>query len=335
MKKMSKSTMIIVLILLVVVSSVTVWLLIKPSQGGEIPMEQVVVATGKSAVLVYIAEDQGYFTENGLDVKIIDFPSGKQAVEAMLAGEADIATASMSVLVSYALDGRALKTFAEIAQYRIKDLVARRDRGITQISDLKGIRIGVTMGSAGEFALGRFLTLNGISSDDVELVDISAPEMVKAIDEGMIDAALTWEPYTYHIVQALAENTISWPGDSDQDSSFILLCTDGWLEAHPTVDERFLLALLQAETFVLENNQQAREFIEQQFAYDPAYWASVWPKYSFTVRLSQGLILAMEDEARWRIEAGLTEARSVPNFLDFISIEALEKVHSEAITMIR
>ena len=55
----------------------------------------------------------------------------------------------------------------------------------------------------------------------------------------------------------------------------------------------------------------------------------------FVVSLPQALIIAMEDEARWRIENKLTDKTTVPNYLDFIYTDALEAVNPEAVTVIR
>lgn len=303
-----------------------------PGYSG--PVEQITVGAGKSAVLVYIAQDQGFFLENGLEVEIIDFQAGKLAADALLAGDVDIATASRSVLVSQSFEISDLLTFGEIAHYQIRSLIARQDHGIEQISDLKGKIIGVTKRSGGEFALGKFFIFNDISVDEVEIVDLTPLEIVDALAAGEIDAALTWEPYVYDINQALGDKAISWPGD-DQDSSFILLSMDEWISDHPSAVERFLQALRQAEDFVAENGDLAQQFMVQHFDFDPTFYAVLWPKYTHAVRLSQSLILAMEDEARWRIESQLTDKNAVPNFLDFIYLDALEALDPSAVTIIR
>jgi NitT/TauT family transport system substrate-binding protein len=192
------------------------------------------------------------------------------------------------------------------------------------------------MGSAGEFSLGRFLAFNGISMDEVELLDVGASDMEAAIGNGEVDAVMTWEPYVYEIKQRLGDEVVSWPGDNDQDSSFILITTEDWLAAHADTAERFLAALLQAEDYVLDHDNEARDFIAQRFGYDPVYWASVWPKYAFRARLSQTLIIAMEDEARWRIEIGsYGEVTEVPNYLEFIDFGPLDATRPDAIRIIR
>ena len=217
MKVRTKSIAIALSILIVIVLGTGIWFIRNQPQRYRGQVEKITVSAGKTAVLVYIAQHQGYFADQGLEVTIDTFQAGKLATDAMLAGEADISTASSSVLVSYGLERDDLRTFAGIATFQIQELVARQDHGIGQIDDLEGKRIGVTRKSAAEAALGRFLTLNGLSFQDVEIVDLKPQEIEDAMIKGEIDAALAWEPHVYRIKQALGDKVISWPGDSDQD----------------------------------------------------------------------------------------------------------------------
>ncbi len=66
------------------------------------PVEKITLAAyaGETAALVYVAEDQGYFEENGLDVTIKDYESGKAAADALIEGEVDIATSAAKSRIS-------------------------------------------------------------------------------------------------------------------------------------------------------------------------------------------------------------------------------------------
>ena len=61
----------------------------------------------------------------------------------------------------------------------------------------------------------------------------------------------------------------------------------------------------------------------------------MWPKNDFTTSLPQSLIVAMDDEARWRIANGLTFKIVVPNYLDYIYLDGLETLKPKAVTIIR
>jgi len=103
------------------------------------PLDKLTVAAyaGDTGALVYIAQEQGYFVDNGLDVVITDYEAGKLAADALLAGEADISTSADFVLVSNSFEHDNLRIPGTIALANSVELVTRKDTGINQPSDLK------------------------------------------------------------------------------------------------------------------------------------------------------------------------------------------------------
>jgi len=66
---------------------------------------------------------------------------------------------------------------------------------------------------------------------------------------------------------------------------------------------------------------------------DPDYIKYVWSANDFSVSLDQAMIITMEDEARWAIKIKLTDQTKIPNYLNFIYFNALEKVKKDAVTI--
>lgn len=303
----------------------------------DLPAEKVTIAAyaGDTGALVYIAQQQGFFANHGLDVTIKDYEAGKLATDALLRGEADLSTATISVFVSNGFARTDLRTFGTIALAEINEMVARRDRGIGSPADLKGKRIGITRKSVGEFYLGRFLLSKGLSFEDVEIVDKKPGEIVQGVIDGSLDAGYTWDPNVYDMKQGLGDNAVSWPGQGGMDFYFILITTDGWLTKYPSLAERVIAALLEAERYIREHGDEAREFVRKKFALQPDYIQYAWKKHTFQVRLTQAILLSMEDQARWRIEHGLTDAKEVPDYLDSIYLDALKKIKPDAVSIIQ
>ncbi len=299
------------------------------------PVEKITVAAAEylTGALIYVAEDQRFFEENGLDVTIRGYGSGKACADALINAEADICTSAGFVFVSNSFDHADLRVFGTIATAQVKELIVRRDRGITTIDDLPGKRIGVTRKSGAEFLLGVFLTLNSLSYEAVELVDLKPSEIVEGISDGDIDAAFTWDPYSYDIKKELEEDVISWPGG--EDFYFVLLAKRDWIESNPAAAERFIKSLLEAEEYIRDNSEKAKEFVKDRFDYEADYIEYSWPRQEFAVILEQAMLITFEDQARWRIENNLTNKTTVPNYLDFIYFDGLEAVKPKAISVIR
>ena len=299
------------------------------------PVEKITVAADESIIgtPVYIAEEQGFFEKNGLEVTIKGHKSGRAAGNTLIAGEADISTSADNVFVNNSFEHADLRVFGTIATAETKELVARKDRGFTTIKDLRGKRLGVTKKSGAEFQLGVFLTANYLSYQDLEIVDLRPPAIEKAILNGEIDAAFTWDPYSYNIKKELGDNAISWPGG--KEFYFVLIAKDDWIKKKPAAVERFIKSILEAEDYIKENPEQAKEFARKRFDYESDYLDHSWPKQKFVVGLEQAMLILFEGQARWIIENKLTDKTKVPNYLDFIYRDALEEVRPGDVTIIR
>ncbi|MEE9323093.1 MAG: NrtA/SsuA/CpmA family ABC transporter substrate-binding protein, partial [Candidatus Aenigmarchaeota archaeon] len=218
------------------------------------PVEKIIVAAAEylTGALVYVAEDQGFFEKNGLEVTIKGYGSGKAAADALIAGEADISTSADNVFVSYSFEFTDLRVIGTVATKQIKELVARKDKGISTINDLIGKRIAVKEKSGAEFQLGVFLTLNGISQKDVEFVYLKPSEMLDAISNEEVDAVFVWDPYLYNIKKELGDSVVSWHGG--EDFYIVLLTKEDWLDKNPKAAERFMKSMLEAEDYIKDNS---------------------------------------------------------------------------------
>ena len=175
--------------------------------------------------LIYIANDQNYFSTNGLNVTMKCYPSGSAAVHGMLNEEVDISTASEFVIVNEAMQNKSLYALGSLCKYLNLYLVARTDRGISSVFDLQGKTIGVTMGTALQFYLGRFLELNGLNQSQVTLFNTSFAEAPNALANGTVDAVITFEPYIDQIENLMANRIVMWSAQADQFGYYEAICT--------------------------------------------------------------------------------------------------------------
>ena len=225
-------------------------------------------------------------------------------------GEADIAVGiSEFPLVRKAFGNVNVRATGNIDKGDFIYLVARRDRGIVNVSDLKGKRIGTTLGTVAEFHLGRFLTLHGMTLKDITLVDVKTPAgWVNDVANGDIDAIATAQPYANSARDRLGDNAVVWPIQSSQPLFGLVISTDEWLSTHPGPSERFLRSLAQAEEYVHAHPSESRAIVQKRLDLDAGYMDTVWQQNQFSLTLDQSLVLAMEDEARWMITNNLTNA---------------------------
>jgi ABC-type nitrate/sulfonate/bicarbonate transport system substrate-binding protein len=285
--------------------------------------------------LIFVADENGYFAENGLNITLKNYPSGAAAVDGMLAGEVDIATATEFVLASQALAHDHVRTFASIDRFHQIYIIGRNDRGIWNASDLKGKTIGLSRKTNTEFYLGRYLFLQGIELQDVTVTDINVQQFTDVLANGTVDAVVVWQPYAQMILDQMQTGLVVWPAQSGQGAYCTVITTDDWLSQHPAPAERFLNALALAETDVIQDPAAVKILLGKRLNYDSAYIDVIWPEHQFSLSLDQSLILAMEDEARWKIANNMTNATDVPDFREHVSTQSLETVKPGLVRIIR
>ncbi len=289
---------------------------------------------GEHSALIWVAENRGYFAENGLDIFITVYEAGAIAIKDFFADKLDIVTIGDFVFVVNSFHRPDIKIFGAIDEFDSHRIIARKDSGIKVLSDLRGKRVGILKGSQAEFCLARILLLNEISSQDVHVVDLSPTQQISAIENGTIDAALVWEPYVQKLKDTLGINAVSLPGQSGQDLYWLLICGDGMIKTQPLVLRRFLAALIEAEKFLRSNQAEAKVITAKRIGYDMTYLDSIWKNNKFDVSLPQGLLLTLEDQARWLKSSGAINITETPDFLDFVYTQGLETLNPEAVTMI-
>lgn len=281
--------------------------------------------------LILIADEKGYFAENGLAVTLKNYTTGAAAVDGLLAGESDIAMSAEWVFAAQALTQSHIRTFASIDKFRHVYILGRNDRGIRNASDLKGKTIGLPFKTNAEFYLGRYLNLNGMDMRDVTTVDVRAPELADAMAHGTVDAAIVWQPYVTRITDRVKTGLAVWPAQSGQAAYQTAVTTDAWLSGQREPSRRFLAALARAETDAAQDPAAVKSLVERRLNYTSSYLDTTWPEHRFELSLDQSLIAALEDEARWKIANHLTNATAVPDFGEYIDTTALEQVRPESV----
>jgi NitT/TauT family transport system substrate-binding protein len=320
------------------VSGLGAWYILSPMEYRGAP-EPITVAYSpfESTALFWIAEDQRFFDENGINVTIRKYDSGVATLEGMARGEADVAVGiSEYPLVTKAFQGAKIRALGNIDKGDFIYLVGRRDRGIGDVADLRGKRVGTTFGTIAEFHLGRFLTLHGMDIGDVTLVDVRTPAgWVNAVADGDVDAISTAQPYAYAARDRLGANAIIWPAQSSQPLYALVVSTSDWIDGHPGQVTRFLQALAKAEEYTSAHPAEAKAIVQQRLGLDPGYMDTVWQQNQYSLTLDQSLILAMEDEARWMIANNMTDEAVIPDFRNYIYTGGLESVKPGSVNIIR
>lgn len=275
----------------------------------------------KSA-LVYIAQEKGYFKDNGINLELLEPSSGKKSVAALLEGRAQFAVSSRTPLTLAALEDKDFAIIASLGtcQNDIR-ITARKDKGIQSGDNLRGKKIGVQKGTSHQFFLELYLNKRAMDCSDANLVFGELDELQKGLKEGSLDALVSAVPNCTELLLDLGAIGLELTDPFVLDDSF-LLSTGPGLEEDRDLIGAVLGALLQAEEF-LRQSPEAHGLLGKILKMDPALLSTIIKDYDFSIGLQNGLVLAMKDEARWAMEGALVPPRSMPDYRSYIKEASL------------
>ena len=153
-----------------------------------------------------LAEQLGYYKAEGVNVQLVDEPSGQSAETSLLAGEVQVAFGSYDHPIDLAgLGKQVVNVFQATIAPGEAEVVSTQVAGtIKSPADFKGKNLGVTSIGSGTHTLTEFLALkSGVPIDQIQPIPVGAGNtFIAAMQQGKIDAGMTTEPTISRLVQS-------------------------------------------------------------------------------------------------------------------------------------
>jgi NitT/TauT family transport system substrate-binding protein len=159
---------------------------------------------------LYVAIENGYFSEQGLKVELTQVQAGQDAIALAGQGQLDVVVAGLSAATFNAVNrGIDIKVVASMA-YQPKTgtptaLMLRKSLtdSIKTLPDLKGKKVAILggNGTTGAYYMSLKLKEANLTLKDIQIVNLSAADQVTAIASGAIDATLASAPFTTRMIQ--------------------------------------------------------------------------------------------------------------------------------------
>ena len=305
-------------------------------QGEQRPSEPLVLAVADSTLGVpfWVAQREGFFAAEGLEVDLRPYPTGKLAMEAMLRGEAEVATVAETPIMLAGLAGKPLRVIANFASSGETSVIARADRGIAQPTDLKGRRVGLNPGTTGHYFLHVLLTDQGLAESDVQMVPVPAPEQATALAEGRVDAVSAFAPYSTLCRRTLGDRGVTFPAGLRYTGYASLVAAPDFPRRRPEASLRLLRATDKAILWMRAHRQEAIDLAAAEQRIEPAVVEETWDRLRPNLSLDQGFVSLLRSEAHWAMATGLAAGDSVPDFRDLVDASVLERFAPESVTVV-
>jgi len=229
--------------------------------GSAQAQSKVTLAIGGASCLCYLptmlAKGLGEFEKAGVNVEVVEFKGGSDALKAVIGGSADVVSGYFDHCVNLAAKGQHLEAFVVYDRFPGFALVVspKHNDTVKSIKDLAGKKVGVSApGSSTDFFLKYILAKNGVDPNSIGVIGVGlGGSAIAAMEQGTIDAAIMLDP----AVTVLAGNHKDLKILSDTRSQKDTLAVFGgeypggalytkadWIAAHPKETQAMTNAII-------------------------------------------------------------------------------------------
>ncbi|MER5868828.1 NrtA/SsuA/CpmA family ABC transporter substrate-binding protein [Streptomyces sp. NPDC002044] len=266
-------------------------------EGGGRPAVTLAASDHLGGAPVYVAQERALWSAEGVDATVTTQPSGRDALNAVLGGQAQFGVVGDLPAVTAALGGRDLRIVADLSRFSDWRLLTRTDAGIGGFAALKGRKVGVPRGTNVEYALSRMLSSAELSTADVTVVNLAPNQVTSALARGDVDAGITFPSFYGAARTALGERYAELPYSGYTARTLLVAGPSATAEGTAAV----LRTLLRAQREIGADPAAAREAVltQSKGALEAAYVETFQPRYAYGATLSPELLTQLTEEAAW------------------------------------
>ena len=213
---------------------------------------------------MFMAQQEGLFKKNAVDVELIHIPSSSRAIQAILAGEIAISFMDGSNAVQANLKGANLALVAGATNRMVFSLMARPE--IKKVSDLRGKKIGITrVGSSTHTSALYALGQSGLKPADYQILPLmEVPNIFTALAAGQIDAGVVSPPTNSRARKAGFSELTNLAKDGPEYVSVAVGTSRSYIKANEETVRRVVRSYAEGVQIFKNNKSAALKMIQNQ-----------------------------------------------------------------------
>lgn len=235
-----------------------------PSRAAApLPTVTVGVAPSPDMSLLIVAVKKDFLKAQGLDAKMELFESSPAALQAVVAGRADIAeNTEPPQLAARARGGKIVQVMTAYLSGRQNGLVVQ-GKQITKAADFAGKAIGVQRGSGAHYHMVWFLDRNKIPHDKVDIKYMAAPDQFAALARGDIAAYFSWEPFLTKSSEIPGGKVYSRSGEDGLSFAGNVVMREDLAKNNKPVGVKIVKGLIAAADWMTANPKEAAKVVNE------------------------------------------------------------------------
>ena len=215
---------------------------------------------------VVVARDKGFFTAEGLEAQVTMFTSGPTLVKGLVTDQLDVGVLGFTNAITWAAQGADLKIIGKV-QEGYHALVARNDRGVKELKDLKGKSLASqAAGSTADIVLkGVVLKGAGLTEKDVQIMYTAPSTALASLRAGRVDSAFLFEPYDSIAKAAIPVTEIYEVGKHWPFPCMVVIVPGKLIKERPDAVKKVLSSLKRSMEFMKERPTEASRILAPAF----------------------------------------------------------------------
>jgi NitT/TauT family transport system substrate-binding protein len=281
-----------------------------------------------------VADRKGFFAKNGLEVEVLNFTTGKQCLDTVMAGAADIATTAEAPTTAAAMSGQKIAFLARTEYSYLKTLTAT-SASIAALPDLKAKRLAFTAGTAArstQWSCSR----KQASQKKTWRSSICGRRTWWWLSQAAASTPTAPGSRTSTMARALGAKARLLDTKGIYAESFNIVLMQDYLEKNPEVAKSFLKSLLEAEAWLKANPDEATKVVAGFVNMPVNDLKPIWEDYVYGVALDQQVLVVLTAHASWRLASGNhPPGATMPDWRKIIFPEPLKSVAPDRVTIFK
>jgi len=248
--------------------------------GAQMPVRINWTAVTGAQSGMFMAQQEGLFKKNGLDVELIHIASSSRGIQAILAGEIAFSFMDGSNAAQANLKGANLALVAGATNRQVFSLMANAN--FKRIADLKGKKIGITrVGSSTHTSALYALGSAGLKPADYQILPLlEVPNIYTALAAGQIDAGVMSPPTNARAKRSGFVELMNIAREGPEFVSVAVGTSRSYITANEDIVRRVVRAYAEGVQLFKSNKAAALRMIQRQLKVsDPAIQEDTYSQF--------------------------------------------------------